>query len=306
MYSGSRRGEMRSREMKSHHDRPLDTSIDVVTPENIAFEYQLAGIARRSVAFVLDFGLRLAVWLILLVTAALTSIFEIFDPSLVMAILLLLLFVSEWFYGAILEAYWNGQTIGKRMQGIRVVQVNGQPINGLQAVLRNVLRVADMMPALPLGELLGSLFDEELPGLTMPTFLICVVATMMNPRLQRLGDLVSGTMVVIDAPLRSHALQQINEQSILTLAATLPHDMRLTRQQARAISSYVARRKGFPHDRQLELTRGLARALANQWQLPPPPDSDIFLCAVYHQVFIADSESVRAELPVTAEAVLSQ
>ena len=37
------------------NDPPLDATIDVVTPENIAFEYRLAGPFRRLPAFLLDF-----------------------------------------------------------------------------------------------------------------------------------------------------------------------------------------------------------------------------------------------------------
>ena len=44
------------------------------------------------------------------------------------------------------EAFWNGQTPGKHMLRLRVVSDEGQPINGLQAVLRNLLRAADAQP----------------------------------------------------------------------------------------------------------------------------------------------------------------
>ena len=50
-------------------------------------------------------------------------------------------FLVSWFYGGFFEAYWNGQTPGKRIMGLRVLSTNGRPINGYQAVLRNLLRV---------------------------------------------------------------------------------------------------------------------------------------------------------------------
>ena len=33
---------------------PLDTTVDIVTPENIAFHYQLAGPFRRFPAYLID------------------------------------------------------------------------------------------------------------------------------------------------------------------------------------------------------------------------------------------------------------
>ena len=63
---------------------------------------------------------------------------------------LIAMFVLEWFYGGIFETYMNGQTPGKWVMGIRVLTVDGQPINGLQAVLRNILRTVDLYPMLSL------------------------------------------------------------------------------------------------------------------------------------------------------------
>ena len=57
-------------------------------------------------------------------------------------------FVLEWFYGGLFESLWNGQTPGKRLMGLRVLTTEGQPINGMQAVMRNLLRYADIFPFL--------------------------------------------------------------------------------------------------------------------------------------------------------------
>ncbi|NTW99865.1 MAG: RDD family protein, partial [Geobacteraceae bacterium] len=43
---------------------------------------------------------------------------------------LIAMFLLEWFYGGVFETYMNGQTPGKRVMGIRVLTVDGQPING--------------------------------------------------------------------------------------------------------------------------------------------------------------------------------
>ena len=55
--------------------------------------------------------------------------------------LVVVFFLVSWFYGGFFEAYWNGQTPGKRIMGLRVLSTNGRPINGYQAILRNLLRI---------------------------------------------------------------------------------------------------------------------------------------------------------------------
>ena len=59
--------------------------------------------------------------------------------------LFLLFFVIWWFYGVLFETFLNGQTPGKYVLGLRVLTDSGQPINGMQATLRNLLRAADLL-----------------------------------------------------------------------------------------------------------------------------------------------------------------
>ena len=128
----------------------LDSSIEIVTPENIAFRYEVAGPFRRLPAFVIDLVIRFAVCVAAMFVMGFVGLLGGFPG---VGILLLMWFVLEWFYGGLFETYWNGQTPGKRTMGIRVLSENGQPINGLQAVMRNILRFADLMPVLPLSAL---------------------------------------------------------------------------------------------------------------------------------------------------------
>ena len=84
---------------------PLDTTIEVVTPENIAFEYQLAGPFRRLPAFLIDVFLRVGIFVLLLVAIAIIGGFftVIFGgsalPALLVFVLLLSFFILSWFYG---------------------------------------------------------------------------------------------------------------------------------------------------------------------------------------------------------------
>ena len=100
----------------------------------------------------------------------------------------ILSFVMNWFYGGLFETFWNGQTPGKRAMGIRVVTIDGQPITGLQAILRNVLRLVDGLPMIA-----GGVF---------PLFQLGLISCALNNRYQRLGDIASGTYLIFFFYLR--------------------------------------------------------------------------------------------------------
>ena len=137
--------------------KPFDTHIDIVTPENIMFHYRVAGPFRRLPAYLIDLTIQTAVISI----SALLLILVFGMASIVgvgVGLFLIVLFIMNWFYGGLFETFWNGQTPGKRMMQIRVLSIDGQPIRGLQAVLRNILRTVDALPtvylycaALPTG-----------------------------------------------------------------------------------------------------------------------------------------------------------
>lgn len=250
---------------------PLDTRIEIVTPENIAFQYCIAGPFRRLPAYLVDVLLRVAV-----IVAAFIGVAVVFGargmPGLGFGMTLVAWFVLDWFYGGLFETYWNGQTPGKRLMRIRVVSDEGQPINGLQAVLRNFLRSVDAMPVVVLA----------------PTYLLGLFASSMNNRFQRLGDLAAGTMVIVEEPQRHYGVARVSEPEAIRLASELPAKLVISRSLARALSSYVQRRQAFAWRRRAEIAMHVAEPMRQKLGLPPGTSHDLLLCALYHRAFIAD------------------
>jgi len=245
----------------------LDTSIQIVTPENIAFRYQVAGPFCRLPAFLIDLVLRAVIWIATgLGFGFLFALLGI--PDLGFGLWLVLWFLLAWFYGGIFETLWNGQTPGKRLTHLRVLSVDGQPINAHQAILRNILRAADAQP----------LFF----------FQVGLVAMTLNDRFQRLGDLASGTMVVIEKPRWLRDLVRIRDPQVLRLADEIPAGFVPTPSLARALAGYVDRRLSFPPPRRLEIARHLAVPLAQKFGLPPYTNPDALLSAAYHRGFVTD------------------
>ena len=84
-------------------------------------------------------------------------------------------FLLFWGYFALFEAYWNGQTPGKRLVKIRVIKDSGRQITLFEALARNLIRVVDMFPSF---------------------YFVGLIAMLCNKQQKRLGDLVAGTIVV--------------------------------------------------------------------------------------------------------------
>ena len=259
--------------------QPLDTTLYVVTPENIAFEYRLAGPFRRLPALLLDFCLRIAVQLGL--AMLLFSTLGIASAGLAGFTFLILYFLIDWFYGVLFETFMNGQTPGKYILGLRVLSASGQPINGMQAALRNILRAADML--LGVG---------------------CLAVMTLNRRYQRLGDLVAGTVVVLEERHWLTGVAKLDDPRAIQLAAYLPPNFVVTRTLAKTLATYVERRRFFTPPRRREVARHLAEALLSRFGLPKDTSYDLLLCALYYRTFIADRSQDERRL-AEAKAALA-
>lgn len=159
----------------------IETRAVLDTPEGVQLTFQLAGPGLRMAAYAADFVIRivLVVGLGLLATFIFGGLgFAEFSAAFFM----IALFLAEWGYGTLFEWLWNGRTPGKRMFGLRVLKTGGYPIGFYEAVLRNMLRAGDA----PFVVLYG----------------IGVMVMMSTRRLQRLGDLAAGTMVVVEQSSR--------------------------------------------------------------------------------------------------------
>jgi len=141
----------------------------------------LAGIGSRFVAVLIDSLL----WTMGLVV--LVILFAIVAPSIQafnkisyqwgVAIVLFLVFLFNWGYFTLFEAFWNGRTPGKKIAKIRVIQQSGRPIGLFESMARNFIRYVDQFPSF---------------------YAVGVIAMFVTKQHQRLGDLAAGTLVVRD------------------------------------------------------------------------------------------------------------
>ena len=268
--------------MNKNND-PLDTTVRVITPENIAFRYRIAGPMRRGLAYAIDVVICFVVGIAALFVVSVMSVGIPAVDDFLLAGLLLLFFFLSWFYGGLLETFWNGQTVGKRLVGLRVLTFQGEPINGMQAIMRNLLRYVDGFPPFWIP-----LLPELMVYIPIPTFLAGIIACSVNRRAQRLGDLACGTIVVIEERVWRHGIVKITNAEVLALAAELPAGLEVSKPLGQALSDYVQRRSLFSPLRRAEIARHVGEPLRIRFQLPEDTSYDHLLSALYYRTFITD------------------
>ena len=163
---------------------PTYSSVVIETPENISFEYELAGPGTRMVAYLVDFLIVFTGISILsagyvylsYATEDLTGFKPLNDIANAIVGAIVALIFPLGGYWTTFEMIWSGQSPGKKLMGIRVIQENGLPVSFPALLIRNVFRLAD------------AFFPFQFAvGFFMLTF---------SKNTQRLGDIVAGTIVV--------------------------------------------------------------------------------------------------------------
>jgi uncharacterized RDD family membrane protein YckC len=147
-------------------------TIQIQTPEGVVFNLTAAGIFTRFLAWVVD-GAAIMVASSLIVT--LTTFLAIISPDIANALSVVLYAVISVGYGIFTEWRWRGQSFGKRLLRLRVIDASGLKLQLSQIIIRNLLRPVDLLPAC---YLLGGVFS------------------FCNRRSQRLGDLAANTVVI--------------------------------------------------------------------------------------------------------------
>ncbi|MCU1428194.1 MAG: domain containing protein [Actinomycetia bacterium] len=150
----------------------VDDRVTIATPEGVDVELILAGLGSRFLARFLDTLIQ-AVLIFALVVITLAG-GNGRSRGWIAAVTAIGTFLVVFAYDVAFEVLGSGRTPGKRVAGIRVVGLRGQPIDFLASAVRNVVRVV------------------ELVFLYLPSFVLILTTS----RDQRLGDIAAGTLVV--------------------------------------------------------------------------------------------------------------
>ncbi|MEA3412640.1 MAG: RDD family protein [Pseudomonadota bacterium] len=151
-------------------DEVLDTVRRVESPEGVDLSLTPAGPVPRAFAWAVDTLIRLLLYAVFGIALGI-----LLPEDFATGLFLIILFAVEWFYYVLFEVLRDGTTPGKSAMGLRAVHDDATPIGWSASLLRNLLRVADFLPAL---------------------YGTGLVAMLLSRDFRRLGDQVAGTLVV--------------------------------------------------------------------------------------------------------------
>jgi uncharacterized RDD family membrane protein YckC len=245
---------------------PLN-KIKLRTPESVEIEFVLAGIGSRALALLID----TLSWYLLLIAVGvlwgwLRTLFSVLSTGILQewakAIALMLFFFVYVGYFVYFEAFWQGQTPGKKFAKIRVIRDDGRRVELFQSLLRALLR--------PIDDL----------------FYIGVFFIFFSAREKRLGDMVAGTLVIQDRDDELERKIDLHDgsQALADFLLSASQIERLLPDDFSVVRSFLQRRHRLENkarkDKGYHLATGIRETIALA-EIPEGTTPEIFLEAVY-------------------------
>ncbi|MFZ5441642.1 MAG: RDD family protein [Myxococcota bacterium] len=272
----------------------LDGTHTVLTPEYVEFNFVLAGLMSRFLAFLIDTVVSLLItWLLFLVVMVVSLIFSAAGAAVGgtelggtvfgfgVSAQFVIWFLVDWGYMVLLETLWSGQTVGKRALGLRVIQDTGVRVGPAQSLLRNLVRPVDKVP----------LF-----------YLVGGFAALVSGSQQRLGDLLAGTIVVRERRLKIPAQLERpdGDTSLLADPDFRARVAKLSAEEEAVMFSAALRREELGMDARLNLFATLARRLEDELGFTKPAHlSDEKLVLLVSAALAARNAQKRKAAPPT-------
>jgi uncharacterized RDD family membrane protein YckC len=142
-----------------------------------------AGVLHRILAVIIDTVILGIVALVIAIPIGVSALFSAgpVNPFMMAAN------VATWIaFGTIIVVIWllyfpyfestTGQTLGKKVMGIKVVKENGKKLTFGDALIRTIFRIIDMLPA---------------------AYIIGLIVILVSEKKQRIGDMAAKTIVVM-------------------------------------------------------------------------------------------------------------
>jgi len=173
----------------------MDDQITIQSADATELTLPIAGVGSRSYAFLLDWHIRfvlamawvLVVFLFLKLADGIEL--DLFTNNLWASVAWIPAFIIYFLYHPILEVTMHGRTPGKRMAGVRIVDLNGRTPGTGALIVRNIFRLVDSLPSLYMAGLTTCLFSKNAV---------------------RIGDMAAGTLLVKEQRASEADLDQLS------------------------------------------------------------------------------------------------
>ena len=234
--------------------------LTIETPEQIELEFPIAGLGSRGMALLLDSLIQLLVVITVIVFNSLLStdlsVYWAAAGKWTTALVIFAVFCLYWGYFAAFEAFWNGQTPGKRQAKIRVITASGRPITVFEAIARNFLRAVDSQ----FGYMVGA------------------IAIIVDKKNRRLGDMVAGTVVIHEIQEAGDSYWYAQENTGVT-PVSVDAIAAMTAQEFQLVETFLNRRLDLPYEQRQKTAQAIADGIGARLNVTPAdrPSPENFL-----------------------------
>ncbi len=220
----------------------------IETGEGLSFSQLVASPLLRGLALFIDICVTQVILQFILMSLAVLALVSLDFYGAAFAIGQ---FVVMFGYWILLEWLWRGQTIGKRLFKLRVVDATGLKLMPSQVFLRNLIRPVDSLPIF---------------------YLVGGMVALLNPKGQRMGDIAAGTVVIREPVIRDPSFQTLESDKYNSFRDH-PHLAARLRQRVEPEEALLAlealnRREKLAPEARLQLYRDLADAFRARCPFP--------------------------------------
>ncbi|MCB0662246.1 MAG: RDD family protein [Saprospiraceae bacterium] len=202
-------------------------TIGIRTTQNVFIDYELADVKDRIFAFLID-GLVYGVFTFLVYIILMTFLSSFYMlGEWIFRFIVIFLYTGWIFYHVLFEIFNNGQSIGKKALGIKVVRLDGKEAGAFNFMLRGVFHLID------------TLFSAGVIGIVL------IASTDKN---QRLGDMAANTTVIKTKSSREFTLHDIlGIQNLDNYEPVFPEVRNLNEEEMLLIKTAINRYHEFPN-----------------------------------------------------------
>ena len=241
----------------------------LISPERVQLDLELAGLGSRFAAAFADGIVKGILIIFFIVAASLLSGLGAVTVSgwrdmvktgeyvsLGGAFTLLIIFGIVYGYSILFETIWNGQTPGKRLIKIRVVQKNGSPVTFTQVLVRNMFTIIDQLPFF---------------------YTIGIISIFLTRRNQRLGDLAAGTVVLREKSGRTPAVLDDTVPEAAWAGTAGLHLHTVTEAEFSTLKQYLLRKDTLRPEEALALEQKLAAHFRGKLGIEAEESQDLYV-----------------------------
>jgi uncharacterized RDD family membrane protein YckC len=202
--------------------------LKILTSFNIELDLEIPDFHKRLFAWIID---------VVVVFIYVIVMLKILSHAPNWLIIIAMLFIPA--YPLAMELSMNGQSIGKKLLGIRVINEDGGNATPIQFIIRWLLRISDLLIVYIIYLII--LYGPSIFGGMESIFIFCLIITdilcvIITKKSQRLGDIAAGT-ILIDLRTKAGLEETVFMETEDNYVPLFPEVMRLTDRDLNIIKS---------------------------------------------------------------------